>query len=124
RAGFTFHDYCLGAGAGGAFPPAPGSEQGCPVEEQLPFDNAEAQSGRTGDALLLGEWGATDDLGVLRRMVDRADLNRMSWLNWTYFNCCFPGPVAQSVIRDPRKPPTGDNVRQDKLDVLARPFPR
>jgi hypothetical protein len=57
-------------------------------------------------------------------MVDRADLNRMSWQNWTYFNCCFPGEPVQSVIRDPRKAPTGDNIRQDKLDVLARPFPR
>jgi endoglycosylceramidase len=52
----------------------------------------------------------------------------VSWQNWTYYNAQSGGrpviPRTKSIIIDPLLPPTPDNVRQDKLDVLARPFPR
>jgi endoglycosylceramidase len=126
RAGFSFHLYCLGATPG--LPQPPGNEQskaqGCPSGEQLVFDNARAQSDKTGDALLLSEFGATDELPDVQRVVDQADKERMSWQYWAYWNrdVCCERP-NEGIIIDPSKPPTPDNVKQDKLGVLVRPYP-
>ena len=56
RAGFSFHVYCLPGAAGG------GTGDDCETLEGLPFENADARSEETDDALLLTEFGATDDL--------------------------------------------------------------
>ena len=110
-AGFTYHAYCGGAD--------------CDVRVSA---NAEAVSQRTGDALLLSEFGATDNPDVLRRVATEADRAMVSWQNWTYFNAQSGGvrvrPQTKSIIVDPLKPPTADNVSQPKLDALARPYPR
>lgn len=129
RAGFSFHNYCLAAGVvPGASLPNPPQDQVCgPLERDFVFQHAEEQSQRTGDALLLSEFGATDDLGLLRRMVEGADLYRLSWQYWHYCECDDPTTSGtggiQSLVDDPAQPPSGDNVRAAKLDVLARPFP-
>ena len=34
------------------------------------------------------------------------------------------GPGVQAVVVDPSEPPTGANVKREKLRVLARPYPR
>lgn len=111
KAGFTYHAYCGG--------------QTCDVRVSA---NAESVSSRTGDALLLSEFGATDNADALRRVVGEADRSMVSWQNWTYYNAQSGGaPVVQrskSIIIKPLKPPTPDNVRQSKLDALARPYPR
>ncbi|MFL5894605.1 MAG: cellulase family glycosylhydrolase [Thermoleophilaceae bacterium] len=126
RAGFSFHLYCLGATPG--VPQAPGGdegkESGCPYGEQRVFDGAETQSQKTGDALLLTEFGATDDLSDIQRVVDEADKAKVSWEYWAWWNrdVCCERP-NEGVIKDPSKPPTPDNVKQDKLGVLVRPYP-
>ena len=86
------------------------------------------RTARFGDALTTTEFGATDDLGTLDRVADEADRAMDSWQNWKYYNAQSGGrpviPRTKSIVIDPLLPPTPDNVRQDKLDVLARPFPR
>jgi endoglycosylceramidase len=120
HAGFSFHPYCLGGGGG--FVAAT-----CEASERLTFENADAHAGRTGDALLVTEFGATDDLAEIRRTIDRADRHMVGWQYWHYCDCDDPtttGPGVQSVVVDPSRPPRGDNVKRDKLRLLARPFPQ
>jgi endoglycosylceramidase len=123
QAGFSFHDYCLPAGLGFGTPPGPG----CEVEEDLPFQNAETQSQNTGDALLLTEFGATDDLATIKRVIDFADQHMVGWQYWHYCGCDDPtsqDATNQAVVDDAALPPTGDNVRTEKLDLLSRPYPQ
>jgi endoglycosylceramidase len=90
--------------------------------------NAAAQSEKTGDALLMSEFGATDDPQALRRVAHEADRTMTSWQNWTYYNAQSRGrpviPRTKSIVIDPLLPPTPDNVNQNKLNALARPYPR
>jgi endoglycosylceramidase len=125
--GFSFHDYCLGE-TGGTMEDQtaenPGQAMGCPVGEQRVFDNALAQSARTGDVPFLTEFGAADKLDELGRLADEADGSMMSWEEWAYFNrdtCC--ARPAEGVVYDPAKPLSGANVKQAKLGVLVRPYP-
>jgi endoglycosylceramidase len=122
--GFSFHVYCLGALFGGSQTGVP-EQVNCPLGEDRPFERAEAQSQRTDDALLMTEFGATDDLATLTRDIEAADAHLTSWQYWSYFGLDPSGErPAEGIIIDPRKPPTRDNVKQPKLDVLVRPYPR
>ena len=119
--GFSFHDYCfVGLIQGGP--------STCEVAEELPFDNADAHSERTGDTPILSEFGATQDLVTLERITRYADEHMTSWQEWHYCGCDDPttsGPGdVQALVKDPAKPPTGDNVFRDKLAALARPYPQ
>ena len=123
--GFSFHAYCMAASPG--LPPLPVALQDrvCERQEQRVFDLAERHADRTGAALLLSEFGATDDLHKLAQTVGLADRNRASWQYWAYFGrdpCCER--PEEGLVHDPAKPPAGANLKQDKLDVLARPYPR
>jgi len=97
----------------------------CPVGEDRPFDGADHVSQSNGDALLLSEFGATDDLPTILADIDAADRHMDSWQYWTYSggDPCCPRP-AEGIILDPSKPPTPGNLKQGKLDVLSRPYPR
>ena len=115
--GFSFHDYCLTAGA-----------PDCPTMEALPFENADHVAKTTGRALLLSEFGATDDLATLNRITGLADEHMVSWTEWAYCGCGDPttsGPGdLQAIVHDPKKPPKGSNVFRDKLAALERPYPQ
>jgi endoglycosylceramidase len=129
NAGMSFHIYCLAEGnTPGRSPLDPAQTGGCQRFEELPFENADAQSAKTGDALLLSEFGATDDLDQIERIINAADKHMVGWQYWHYCQCADPttsgvGPT-QALVIDPSKPPTGDNVKADKLKVLARPYPQ
>jgi endoglycosylceramidase len=119
--GFSFHDYCfLGLVSG-----APST---CQDAERLVFDNADARAEKTGDAPLLSEYGATDDVPTLERVAGFADRHMVSWQEWHYCGCADPttsGPGdTQALVKDPAKPPRGSNVFHDKLKALARPYPQ
>ncbi len=123
--GLSFHCYCLAASPG--LPPLPGrlQQRVCERQEQRVFDLAERHSERTGAALLLSEFGATDDLAKLGQTTSLADRNLASWHYWAYFGrdpCC--ARPEEGLVHDLTKPPEGENVKAGKLDVLARPFPR
>jgi endoglycosylceramidase len=121
RTGFSFHVYC-----------SPGLVAGAPTDcaeiEQAVFDNADQQSKRTGDALLLSEYGATDDTATLTRIARLADSRMVSWQEWHYCGCSDPtttGPGdVQALVKDPANPPRGANVFRQKLKALARPYPQ
>jgi endoglycosylceramidase len=124
RAGFAFNMYCL---AGGFLPANPAGDASCGETYELTLDNAEKQSEETGDALLMTEWGATNDLGVVEEVVELAEKHMMSWQHWHYCECDDPttaGSGVQSVVADPNKPPRGENLNRGKLKATSRPYPR
>ena len=129
RSGMSFHIYCLRRGKrrGRArwtrSRRAPASRSR-PCRSRTPTRSPR----RTGDALILSEFGATDDLGQIERLEDYADRYMVGWLYWHYCECDDPTTAGvgdtQSVVSDARKPPTGSNVKSGKLDVLTRPYPQ
>ncbi len=129
NAGMSFHIYCLAEGnTPGRSPLDPAQQGGCSTAEELPFQNADAQSAKTGDTLMLTEFGATDDLDQIERIVEGAEKHMVSWQYWHYCQCADPttsgvGPT-QALVLDPSKPPSGANLKSDKLKVLARPYPQ
>jgi endoglycosylceramidase len=126
-AGFAFNMYCL-AELGDAVAdlgPATGPE--CDTGYGLTLDNAEQQSSETGDALLMTEYAATDDLSIIKRVVELADQRMISWQQWHYCACDDPttsGPGIQALVGDAAEPPTGGNVNDQKLLVSSRPYPQ
>ena len=124
KAGFAFNMYCL---AGGFLPANPVGDLSCSTTYGITLDNAENQAEQTGDALLMTEYGATNDLGVIDEIVDLADERMMSWQQWHYCECDDPttaGGGVQSVVVDPREPPRGKNLNRGKLKSTARPYPQ
>jgi endoglycosylceramidase len=122
-AGFSFHDYCSAAGP--QIPQYTG--RSCTSLNNHVFDNADAHAQSTGDALMLSEFGATDDLASIRENVQQADQHMVSWEYWHYCECLDPttsGSGTQAIVIDPNQPPVGSNVKQAKLDVLAEPYPQ
>lgn len=120
-AGFSFHVYCSER----ATVPQP-----CLDRRARAFANAEAQAtaGGRSDALLLTEFGATDDVAELTRVADLADAARVGWLQWAYWNeDPFAARPHEGLVRglDAVAPPgAAGNVKADKLAALARPYPR
>ena len=128
RAGMSFHVYCLtDTNSPSPFDPAQSAQCGS-ASEELPFQRAEEQSARTGDALLLSEFGATDDLEQIDRVIEKAERHMVSWQYWHYCQCDDPTTVGvgptQAVVIDPRRSPSGDNLKSDKLEVLSRAYPQ
>ncbi|MDX6661910.1 MAG: endoglycosylceramidase, partial [Solirubrobacterales bacterium] len=121
RAGFSFHDYCLPGAFGGP------TGDACQSAEDLPFQNADTRSATTGDALMLSEFGATDDLATIGRIIGLADQHMTSWQYWHYCGCSDPttqAPDNQAIVPNARRAPGGDNLRAKKLKLLARAYPR
>ena len=52
----------------------------------------------------------------------------VGWQEWHYCACDEPtsqaAPEVQAVVIDPKKPPRGDNLKREKLEVLSRPYPQ
>jgi endoglycosylceramidase len=117
--GMSFHDYCLN--------PGPASSD-CGSKEGSTVANALAHSRSTGVALMMTEFGATDDDQDVGRVMSTADANQLPWIEWSYCGCDDPTgsipPRAEALVYDPARPGTGDNVDLAKLKVLAEPYPR
>jgi endoglycosylceramidase len=117
NSGFSFHDYCLD-----------NSAPSCPASESLVFDNADDVAARTDRALMLTEFGATNEPSRIEHIVDLADDHMVSWMWWAYCGCADPttsGPGnLQAIVKDPAKPPRGSNVLHRKLALLDRPYPQ
>ncbi len=123
QTGFSFHVYCIAGSLSLSVTPV----SGCPELEEIVFDNADRRAEETGDALLMSEFGATNDLPTIDRNVESADTHMISWQYWHYCECDDPtttGPGVQGLITDPDQPPTGANVKHEKLAILARPYPQ
>src|SRR3954469_10685958 len=113
HAAMSFHDYCLTASEGGQ------GYGNCGRFDDLVFANADKRAQNTGDALLLTEFGATDARDVLLGVLERADRAMVGWQEWHYCGCADPttsGPGdKQAIVRDPNKPPAGDNLVKGTL---------
>jgi endoglycosylceramidase len=121
-AGFSFHFYCT---PGLAAPPY--NLASCDEQNDHVLANADKRAQTSGDALMLSEFGATDDLATIRANVKAADRHMVSWQYWHYCECQDPtttGTGTQAIVIDPAQPPSGANVKQTKLDVLAEPYPQ
>ncbi len=121
-AGFSFHFYCAPGIAAPPYNAAP-----CDQQADHVLANADKRAAATGDALMLSEFGATDDLGTISMNVAQADRHMVSWEYWHYCECQDPttsGSGVQAVVVDPSQPPSGSNVKQAKLDVLSQPYPQ
>src|SRR4051795_11509255 len=78
--GMSFHDYCL---ATVGVPETPPTRSICNNEVESPvMDHALEQAGLSGDALLLSEFGATDNQVELREILSLADGNGIPWADW------------------------------------------
>ncbi len=121
RMAMSFHDYCLSAGQSD-------SNDGCDTVDDMVFDHADQHAERTGDALLLTEFGATKAVDILTAMVQRADRHMIGWQEWHYCGCEDPttsGPGdKQAIVIDPKKPPKAENLDVGKLKILTRPYPQ
>ncbi|MEA2448914.1 MAG: endoglycosylceramidase [Thermoleophilaceae bacterium] len=118
----SFHDYCVTAGEGG------GGYAGCETVDDMVFQNADDHAASVGDALLLTEFGATDQPDVLEGVLGLADRHMVGWQEWHYCGCGDPTTTGsgdkQAIVLDPAKPPAGDNLKKPTVDLLARPYPR
>jgi endoglycosylceramidase len=117
--GLSFHDYCPFDDI------ATQLNFACPPFDSAVFGNAENVSGRTGDALLMTEFGATNDTSVLSSVVSAAARDRVGWLEWAFCGCDDPtgSPSDEGLVNDASAAPTGSNVNTGMLDALAVPSP-
>ena len=122
-AGFSFHVYCLAADGGFSL----FGDRACPEVDEIVFENADRQAEQTGDALLLSEFGATNDLELIRRNVEQAEAHMVSWQYWHYCECDDPttsGTGVQGVILDPSQPPEGGTSARTSSTCSRAPIPR
>lgn len=128
HAGFAFNMYCFSASALGYISvPLPEAivRRSCELAYQITLANAERQSRQTGDALLVTEFGSTDNIGDLKQVLEALDRHMLSWQQWAYWNTDPSGPTpAAGLIHDLRKPPRGDNIKWDKLRASVRAYPQ
>jgi endoglycosylceramidase len=119
RAGFAFHQYC---GLGTLI----GVTATCPVEDAAAVSSANQYAQAHHLPPLMTEFGATNDLAELARMVALGDKYRLGWLEWAYtgHDKTSSSPDGQALVLDPSQPPSGSNVLVEKLKVLAEPYPQ
>src|SRR3954453_2510483 len=124
NAGMSFHVYCLVANEGGSG----GYSEACRTSDDLVLSNADKRASATGDALLMTEWGATDDRDALLGPMALADEHMTSWQEWHYCGCDDPTTTGsgdtQAIVLDPAKPPRGKNLKTSTLGVITRPYPQ
>jgi endoglycosylceramidase len=119
EAGFSFHDYCPFDSISTVL------DFACPAFNNAVFSNADAVSQRTGDALLMTEFGATNDASILSEVVAGAEQAQVGWLMWSFCGCGDPtgSPSVEGMVNDAAEAPTGSNVNTAMLDALAVPHP-
>ncbi len=124
--GFSFHSYCLADLVGGSVP-LDLDRPVCTVLDRILWANMERHVRQRDVTPLLSEFGASDRLKSIAEMVDRAAEHRTGWQYWAYCGCGDPtttgGNDKQALVLDPHQPPTGANVKTEKLKVLATPHP-
>ena len=117
NAGFSFHNYCLGAAPG--LPHAPDPAEICKDQgERRVFQNAEDHAEANGVTLLMTEFADVQDATIHRRLTELADEFMVGWTVWGWFH------AAGQIKQDPAKPPTPDNLNQEVLAAVVRPYLR
>lgn len=116
---FSFHDYC-------AVLTELGKDTTCSQQDRALFNNARRYTAFRHIPPLLTEFGATNVLANLSGVLQRADADRMGWLEWAYSgnDKTSSSPTDQALVFDLTQPPAGANVNMAKLAVLAAPYPQ
>lgn len=79
---------------------------------------------RNGYPLLIGEFGASDELREQRALVDALGEAFVPWTAYAYTaRLDASGTPAQSLLRDDERPASAANAKQAKLDALVVPHP-
>lgn len=132
RTVYSFHPYCptmilrqL------SLPYVPPSQTlgGCQALESYMMNMHVNKALRDGNAVMMNEFGATEDTADISHMVNTADKLMLPWTHWAWWAQDPSGTGDdgkrpwEGVIIDPTLPPTGSNMVQGKLDVLVRPHP-
>ncbi|CAJ1494479.1 cellulase family glycosylhydrolase [[Mycobacterium] kokjensenii] len=117
---FSFHHYCMTASL------FPGTSFGCDWNADVVFDYAMDYMQEHNVPGWLSEFGATNNLGAIEASLQGSNGNLFGWSEWAYSgrDITSISPEDQALVYDPSKPPVGDNVNWDKLDVLAQPYPQ
>lgn len=122
--GFAFHAYCLPAivtGQPDHESQAPGYGL-CPALDAQVFTNAEAAASRMAAPPLFNEFGDTQDLAQIRRLIALADAHRIGWMYWGYKDWTdVPGGAGDGGLFD--NDDDNRTLREAKLDVLSEPYP-
>ena len=125
RAGFAFNAYCTQGTALAVY--RLDIDKSCSQQAAATIQNALDESARNGDALLMSEFGATDNLAEFGDYLRLVNENGISWTYWAYCGCHDPTTAAippdqQALVINPGQPPAGSNVKTDKLIFLAQPY--
>lgn len=125
RTGLSFHNYCIATTPGMPRLRGPLQPRVCARAEQRVFTNALDHALSAGSTLLMTEFGCTDDLANIERVCAIADRNMVSWQYWAYYN---EDPSSErpeeNLVVDLSQPREAPNLRVDKAQTLARPYPR
>ncbi|MGD0556144.1 MAG: cellulase family glycosylhydrolase [Streptosporangiaceae bacterium] len=115
--GFSFHDYCPFDAVSTEL------DFACPSYNSSVFTNADDVSDNTGDALLMTEFGATDDASILSDVVADAASAKVGWLEWAFCYCDDPttSSTSEGLVSDVADP--SGSVNTSMLDALAVPHP-
>jgi len=95
QSGLSFHVYALDA-----------------EHDEAVVDRAIAASMR-GDAILITEFGASNDVATIRRLTAAFETRLVPWVFWTW---------DEHLIIDKSQPPAEDNIRTAVVEALTRPF--
>jgi len=121
--GFGFHAYCT---AGAARPDrestVPGYARRCGRADARVFANGLATARRIGAPPLFAEFGDTQDVRHIRRIIDLADSRRMGWLYWGWKDWVdVPGGKGHGALFADSD--DDSTFRARKAAALAEPYP-
>jgi endoglycosylceramidase len=122
--GLSYHQYCTVAGLTHSSGGQAGPE--CGPQGDLVVSNASSVAEQRGWATLLTEFGASDDLADVARVVASADKGLTGWQYWHYKEWGDPTTESQGSGGQGLFVHDGDlaSAKQAKLDVLVVPFAR
>ncbi|MFA5890537.1 MAG: cellulase family glycosylhydrolase [Actinomycetota bacterium] len=130
-AALSYHIYCLGLQFGTPPTGDPGCEQ---LGERPQFGYAADYAQKYGIPLILSEFGhftttkEEDVSPIIDRVANMADEIGSSWTYWLYAlgnpEGDDPDYTSSSIVKDLRKPPTEDNLVQNRVNAIVRAYPR
>lgn len=98
------------------------TKAGCDKLDNHIFDTGVKHAQQDNAAVLLTEFGATHNLGLLDDVVEKARVRTMGWQYWAYCYCNDPtsqDALAQRLVDSLDGPITIDRVNTTKLAIVA-----
>lgn len=130
--GYSWHNYCphgalLQAIALGVEPPeGVDLSQTCGPFEQRVFEQHETTAQRMGAVHAVTEFGASDDLTIIRNVTRLADEHLTSWFYWHYKNWADPTTQSQESGEQGMFEKDSDlsSLKMPKARLLVRTYPQ